>query len=236
MKIFICYASEDRAAAESIAFSLRGRGHEVFLDRDDLPAGENYDQQIERAIKDTEIFVFLISPDSVTTGRFTMTELVFARQKWPDPNSHVLPVMARKTSFDLVPPYLKAVTILEPQGNTAAETSAAVDSMRSRANLSEVTTSQKSGEQAFTHDTHAKVDITLSLHLKEERRHVVNLFLFGPIGLIFCLLPVLSVFDWVVSLFGVSMKDFDRIKSRFIIFIDIYVCRILGTYVYTTFL
>jgi hypothetical protein len=130
MKIFLSYASQDKSAAESIAFSLRSRGHAVFLDRDDLPPGGSYDEQIERAVKESDIFVFLISPDSIADGRYTLTELKFARQKWPDPSGHVLPVIARKTPFENIPTYLKAVTILEPIGNIAAETSVAVDNMQ----------------------------------------------------------------------------------------------------------
>jgi hypothetical protein len=130
MNIFLSYASPDKATAESIAFSLRSRGYKVFLDRDDLPAGGSYDHQIERAVKDSEIFIFLISPDSVGEGRYTLTELTFARYKWKDPNGHVLPVMSRKTPLEQIPSYLKAVTILEPQGSVTAETSAAVDNMR----------------------------------------------------------------------------------------------------------
>ena len=129
MKIFLAYASQDRADAESIAFSLRGRGHQVFLDRDDLPAGTSYDQQIERAVNGSHIFIFLISPDSLTEGRYTLTELAFARRKWPSPSGRVLPVMTRKMPSE-VPAYLKAVTILKSDGNIAADTSAAVDKMR----------------------------------------------------------------------------------------------------------
>ena len=127
LKIFLSHASQDRAVAESIVFSLRGRGYQVFLDRDDLPAGASFDQQIERGINESDAFVFLISPDSVAGGRYTLTELTLARRKWPDPNGRVLPVKVRETSLDQVPPYLKAVTILEPVGNITAETSAAVD-------------------------------------------------------------------------------------------------------------
>jgi TIR domain len=130
MNIFLSHASQDKVLAESIAFSLRSRGYTVFLDRDNLPAGESFDQQIERAVKDSEIFIFLISPDSVAEGRYSLTELTFARRKWASPNGRVLPIMARKTPLKQVPPYLKAVTILEPLGNIAAETSAAVDNMR----------------------------------------------------------------------------------------------------------
>jgi hypothetical protein len=130
MKIFLSHASQDKAVAESIAFSLRSRGYTVFLDRDDLPPGGSYDEQIERAVKNSDIFVFLISPDSVADGRYTLTELTFARQKWPTPNGHVLPVVARKTAFENIPTYLKAVTVLEPAGSIAPETSAAVDNMQ----------------------------------------------------------------------------------------------------------
>jgi TIR domain len=102
----------------------------VFLDRDNLPAGESYDQHIERAINDSDVFLFLISTDSLEAGRYTLTELTLARRKWPNPNGRVLPVMVRKTSLDQVPSYLKAVTILEPVGNITAETAAAVDRLR----------------------------------------------------------------------------------------------------------
>jgi TIR domain-containing protein len=130
VKIFIAYASEDKRAADAISLSLRNRGHRVFFDRDDLPAGTSYDQRIEHAIQDTDIFLFLISPDSVAEGRYSLTELRFAREKWLDPTGCVLPVLVRNTPRDQIPSYLNAVTILEPQGNTAAETSAAVEKMR----------------------------------------------------------------------------------------------------------
>jgi TIR domain/VHL beta domain len=130
MHIFLSYASPDKGAAESIAFSLRNRGYRVFLDRDDLPAGQSYDEQIWRAVKKSQFFIFLISSDSVAEGRYALTELKFARRKWNDPSGRVLPVLVRKTPLDTVPSYLKAVTILEPAGNIAAETSATIDDMR----------------------------------------------------------------------------------------------------------
>ena len=135
MHIFLSYASPDKGAAESIAFSLRNRGYTVFLDRDDLPAGQSYDEQIWRAVKRSQFFIFLISPNSVAEGRYALTELKFARRKWNDPSGRVLPVLVRKTPLDTVPSYLKAVTILEPSGNIAAETSATIDDMRQASRL-----------------------------------------------------------------------------------------------------
>ncbi len=129
MQIFLSYASEDKAVAEPIAFSLRARGHKVFLDRDDLPAGGEYDQKIEQAVAQSGLFVFLISPQSVGKGRFTLSELEFARRKWLKPDGHVLPVMVAPTRMEDVPSFLKSVTILEPKGNVAAEVASAVDAI-----------------------------------------------------------------------------------------------------------
>lgn len=129
MRIFLSYASGDKAVAEPIAFSLRSRGHSVFLDKDDLPPGRSYDDQIEKAVGQSDVMVFLISPDSISRGRFTLTELEFARAAWRTPANRVLPVMVKPTALADVPNFLKGVTILEPQGNIAAEVAAAVDDL-----------------------------------------------------------------------------------------------------------
>jgi hypothetical protein len=130
VRIFLSYASEQKAAAEAIAFTLRKRGHSVFLDKDDLPPGKSYDDQIQAAVLSTDLMVFLISPASVAKGRYTLTELAYARHRWRTPDNFVLPVMLEATPMADVPPYLKAVTIHEPGGNLAAETAFWVEQMR----------------------------------------------------------------------------------------------------------
>jgi tetratricopeptide (TPR) repeat protein len=132
MRIFLSYASEDKAVAESITFALRSRGHNVFLDRDDLPAGQSHHEQIEQAINESDAMIFLISPDSVAQKKYTLSELALARRKWPSPSGHLLPVMVRKTPLEQIPPYLKAVIILEPQGDIASEISTAMSNLRAK--------------------------------------------------------------------------------------------------------
>lgn len=126
MKLFLSYASEDRSLAEEIQLALAGAGHEVFFDRESLPAGGDYHSRIKASVDSAEGFVFLISPDSVATGGYALTEMGYARARWPHPKSHVLPVVLRATPFPAIPAYLKSVTVLEPTGNTAAEVVAAV--------------------------------------------------------------------------------------------------------------
>lgn len=126
MIIFITYASEDHAAADELAVRLRTERHKVFLDRDVLPRGENYDARIRAAIADCELYVFLVSPHSATAGRYTQSELGFARECYPNPRGRVLPVMIADTPFADIAPYLKAVTVLQPRGDWIAETLASV--------------------------------------------------------------------------------------------------------------
>ena len=120
MRIFLSHASEQGELARSVEIALRGEGHAVFLDRSSLPAGETYDDQIREAIAQCDLFVFLISPEAVAHGRYTLTELELAEQKWPHPSGGVLPVMVKSTELASVPAYLKGVTILEPPGNIPA--------------------------------------------------------------------------------------------------------------------
>lgn len=121
MRIFLSYPSEEHATVEQVALALRNSGHHVFLDKDDLPPGLDFNEQISKAIDSSDMMIFFITPESVGDGRFTRSELAFARKRWPGPAGKVLPVMLRQTSMDAVPAYLKSVHIFEPQGNLAAE-------------------------------------------------------------------------------------------------------------------
>jgi hypothetical protein len=132
VRIFLSYANEDRAVAEPLALLLRGEGHTVFFDRDDLPGGAEYDVRIRSAVNASDLFLFLISPESVAAGRYTLTELAIVRRRWPHPHDRVLPVMLRPTPLDAVPPYLRAVTIVDPAGNLAAEVGDEVERLRKR--------------------------------------------------------------------------------------------------------
>jgi hypothetical protein len=137
MKVFLCHANTDKPQAELIAHSVRARGHEVFFDVASLPAGKDYERRIEDAIEQCDVFVFLISPNSVEQRRYTLTEMGLASRKWPTPSGHVLPVMISETPIEAVPSCLRAVTILVPAGNAAAETAAQVDAPYSQGKIKE---------------------------------------------------------------------------------------------------
>ena len=127
--IFLSYASEQSEAATHIELSLKGDGYSVFRDRTSLPPGESFDARIRTAIEESDLFIFLISRESVSPGRYTLTELKFAEQKWEHPAGHVLPVVVEPVAKEAIPGFLRAVTILHPQGNVTAEVAAEVARM-----------------------------------------------------------------------------------------------------------
>ncbi|MCC7547289.1 MAG: SUMF1/EgtB/PvdO family nonheme iron enzyme [Burkholderiales bacterium] len=126
MKIFLSYASEDRAVAEPINLALLAQGHDVFFDRDDLAPGAEYDNRVRRAIARAHLLVFLVSAKSVQPQRYTLSELGFAQRRWKHPDGRVLPVLIEPVALAQVPAYLRSVTLLDAQGNVTAEVADAV--------------------------------------------------------------------------------------------------------------
>jgi tetratricopeptide (TPR) repeat protein len=133
--VFLSYSASQAAIATRIELVLTAAGYSVFRDRSDLPPGEAFDARLRDAITTCDLFLFLISPESVTPGRYTLTELKFAEERWRHPAGHVLPVVVAPTPIADIPEYLKAVTLLEPQGDIAAEVAATVQRLVPRRRL-----------------------------------------------------------------------------------------------------
>ena len=120
MRVFLSYSSSDRALVEPIYLALRAQGHTVFFDRAGLPAGEEYNLRIRRAIEKSHLVLFLVSPDSLDARSYTLTELAIAQKIWDHPAGRVLPVILQPVSLERIPPYLKSVTLFEPEGDLTA--------------------------------------------------------------------------------------------------------------------
>jgi len=122
MRIFLSYASPDREQAQSIYLALRDQGHRVFFDRADLPAGDEYHNRIREAIEDCQLFIFLVTPQALDAESYTLSELEIADKS----RRKLFPVALADIDFAKLPPSLKAVTVLRPDGNLAASVAAAV--------------------------------------------------------------------------------------------------------------
>jgi hypothetical protein len=72
---------------------------------------------LREAIEECDLFVYLLSPETVAAGSYALAELGLIQARWPHPRGRVLPVKLAPTPLEAVPPYLKAVTMYEPQGD-----------------------------------------------------------------------------------------------------------------------
>jgi len=126
VNLFLSYPSAERTVADRLRLALEAEGHEVFFDRSDLDAGQAFHERLRKAIQSADVMIFLITPASVAPGSYTLAELAIAQERWRRPAGHVLPVMIAPTPMASLPPYLSAVTVLQPTGEFVAETVAAV--------------------------------------------------------------------------------------------------------------
>lgn len=131
LKIFICYSHDSERVAQDIAQAVKNDGHEVFIDSESLKASSDYNEKIRNAIYSADQFIFLISQGSIAPGKYTLTELSFAEQRWPQAEGNIWPVLL-DPSVDVseLPASLRSVQIYKVKGNAAAEVAAEIDKTR----------------------------------------------------------------------------------------------------------
>lgn len=115
VNIFVSHASDE---GDELIEHLTAAGHRV----ERFPPGQTFDDRIRLAIDNAKLFIFLLSPESVVPGRYTLSELGHACKKWQPPRWHILPVVLTPVPSDQIPMKLRPLTRLEPEGNLIAET------------------------------------------------------------------------------------------------------------------
>jgi WD40 repeat protein len=96
--VFISYSRKDREFVKRLEVELQRRGREAWVDWEGIRPAEEFMQAIFPAIEGTDTFVFVLSPDSVSSeicGR----ELAHAVSH----NKRMIPIMARDVEAKAVP-------------------------------------------------------------------------------------------------------------------------------------
>jgi hypothetical protein len=75
LKIFLCYASEDFAKAKRLDRRLTNSGHEVWLDRRSLLGGDEWQLEIAKAVKETDIVLACLSTPPALRSRHPVADL-----------------------------------------------------------------------------------------------------------------------------------------------------------------
>lgn len=90
-KSFLSYSRVNKDFAVRLARELKSEGFNVWLDQLDIPAGARWDREVERALKESEIFMIILTSASVESEN-VLDEIGYAI----DTGKRLLPVLLEK--------------------------------------------------------------------------------------------------------------------------------------------
>ena len=93
---FISYSRTNKEFALDFARELKSTGYSIWLDQLDIPTGARWDDEVERALHESEIFLIILTPTSVTSEN-VKDEIGYAI----DHGKHILPVLLEKCDIPL---------------------------------------------------------------------------------------------------------------------------------------
>lgn len=102
-KIFIVYAKEDSNMARKLYKDLKQEGIELWLDEEELAPGQDWDLEIQKAIRESPVVLTLISSNTVKKKGFTQKELKRALdiiEEKPEGSIYIIPVRIDDCQID----------------------------------------------------------------------------------------------------------------------------------------
>ena len=96
LQTFISYSREDQQFALKLACELKSANFAVWMDQYDIPTGARWDDEIEKALRECEIFMFIMTPASVASEN-AKDEMGYAI----DHGKHILPVLLEECEIPL---------------------------------------------------------------------------------------------------------------------------------------
>jgi formylglycine-generating enzyme required for sulfatase activity len=95
IQIFLCHASEDKAAVEAIYDQLKALGYKPWLDKKDLLPGQLWEEEIPKAIRASDFILIFLSKNSIPKRGYVQTEFKLTLDAWmrvPQGMIHTIPV------------------------------------------------------------------------------------------------------------------------------------------------
>ena len=77
LKIFLCYASEDKPVVREIYKRLREDGYEPWLDEENLLGGQDWQEEIPRSVINSDVVLVCLSTKSTTKKGYVHKEIEY---------------------------------------------------------------------------------------------------------------------------------------------------------------
>jgi hypothetical protein len=119
LNIFLCHSHSDRAAVHALWARLQGDGVDVWLDKEKLLAGQNWANEIRKAILKSDLIIICLSQGFNKQPGFRHEELKIALEKAnliPDDEIFIIPVRLEKCDLPDSLRHLHRVDLFEAGG------------------------------------------------------------------------------------------------------------------------
>src|ERR1035438_2695406 len=78
LQVFLCHASADKPAVRALYHRLQEDGFQPWPDEEDLLPGQDWEPQIRRAVRESDVVLVCLSQSSVSKKGFVQKEIKFA--------------------------------------------------------------------------------------------------------------------------------------------------------------
>ena len=78
LKVFLCHSKDDKTKVRELYRRLVADGFDAWLDEEKLIPGQEWDLEIRKAVRDSDVVVVCLSNSSVTKAGYVQKEIRFA--------------------------------------------------------------------------------------------------------------------------------------------------------------
>jgi hypothetical protein len=75
LKVFLCHSSADKPAVRTVYLQLKNDGFTPWLDEEDLLPGQNWNLEIKKAVKNTDVVIIFLTTDSINKKGYVQKEI-----------------------------------------------------------------------------------------------------------------------------------------------------------------
>jgi len=126
LKIFLCHSSGDKKAVRRLHARLTKDGFLPWLDQQDLLPGQDWEAEIKKAVRNSDVILVCLSPSSITKQGFVQKEIRMAldvADEKPDGMIFIIPALLKACA---VPDRLRQwqwIDLYKPRGYSKLLTS-----------------------------------------------------------------------------------------------------------------
>jgi hypothetical protein len=95
LRVFLCHSSADKPAVRELYRRLQADGFEPWLDEEDLIPGQDWQREIPKAVKNSDVAIVCLSRDSVNKAGYVQKEIrlaLDAADEQPEDTIFVVPL------------------------------------------------------------------------------------------------------------------------------------------------